>query len=838
MEYQDDDHHPSILVQLVGDFFPIFLSIFFIILVGYMAGRLNVLPTGRGRSVLASFIFNIALPAGILLNMISLKLTGLDRDQSNPLLRFVIGIMIVKTTLYVLVVGVGLFLVRNSTVSWAVVFLFALATVHSNDYGIGQCLLHVLFDNSTHGPARHYPMFMDVSMLLSYISFIPTTIFFLELKRNRDLSLKLGKSICYAFLRCLLRPIVLAVIIGVILRLALHVDSEKKSLLKGFMNWFGERTLNSLIVTIPPIYLVYTGLVLVGSVRQVINPKQVIAIITVAMLKLGFSPLMLKATQRISASNKTANSSLPIMFYLYGTLPTSPILVIIASQYDHMPQTFAMIVLATTACFAPISTLFLSLNYVTSNELFSKETAQLVDTVTKSVGCLTVALAVWTLLALILLQRYRRVMYRLLFAQLMCLIAYSVLTASIEIENLNNIELARLTALGKAIASCMFCVLGCTYLFILGITDRGNTVAIDLMHSTRTVLWYILICLITPVALLALTSLLPSLKDKEIRPYDYLWDLCDNISLDFVIAKVVILVGAVILSVLPMIFSFCTSEGVRRTLDRLRYEPIEETTDVSTGLRNFHRNKMGRNNSMEGDNVETLWELIEGDEKRFQMAGIMSIVMAMMSILVEAWNLVEKNESSKAESWKAFVGIVLMYQNLWLFVGLGMAVIFGTPISELRDRILNIKDDITQCLIREEEEIILPQLELLAPETVITCRRFLQYHMEACISSIGKSIEGTFGRTYDDVFTGEDFVTWLINVGLAEDRNEAVDYGSKLVLGRVVAHIDKGRSFYDRDFFYRFVRVTLPAVNANIETIEIRDQFHVSTNSRAIPDWF
>ena len=36
-------------------------------------------------------------------------------------------------------------------------------------------------------------------------------------------------------------------------------------------------------------------------------------------------------------------------------------------------------------------------------------------------------------------------------------------------------------------------------------------------------------------------------------------------------------------------------------------------------------------------------------------------------------------------------------------------------------------------------------------------------------------------RLFEDVFTGEDLVSWLINVGLVEDRSEGVEYGSKLV---------------------------------------------------------
>ena len=727
MEYHDDDedsHYPTILAELAGDFFPIFVYIFVVILVGYLAGRLSVLPTGRGRSVLASFIFNIALPAGILSNMITIKLKGLnDSDQSSNLPTFLGCVMIVKSLLYVLVLVVGLIIIRNSAVNWAVVVLFALATVHSNDYGIGQSMLHVLFDNSTLGPARDYPMYMDASIQISYLSFVPISIFFLELKRNRDLSLKWGKSIFYASLRCLLRPIIMAAIIGIILRLALRVDDDKNpKYLKPFMKWFGGRILVPFIATISPIYLIYTGVVLAGNVRQFIRPREVMAIIVVTILKLGFSPLMMKFISKIIfnvTTSDSSNNTLPVILNLYGTLPTSPILVIIASQYDLFPQIFAMVVLLTTLAFAPIATFFLALSYLDSADLYSAATVSVVNSVSEGIGCATVVLAVWMLFVLLLLQRYRKVMYRLLLAQILCLSCYCALTAAIKIEELKGDMKLKAVAFGKGIATCLFCVLGCTYMLILGIADKGSTDMIQLMHSARAWTWYVITCLVAPVLLLALTSL--PWEIKEPHSYDYVWDLCNNVSDFFVATKIIILVAALVLGMLPMFFSFCNSERMRRTLERLRYEPIlEETTELSRGLRNYHRSKMGRNNSLEASEASTMWEMTEADVQHFQAAGIMSIVMTMVTLLVESWSLFEEHGAAKEK----FVGLVVLYQNLWLFVGLGMAVTFGTPVGQLREKLVKLKEAVVYIFVRDDGELNLPQLERLPPETVLTLKSF------------------------------------------------------------------------------------------------------------------
>lgn len=59
-------------------------------------------------------------------------------------------------------------------------------------------------------------------------------------------------------------------------------------------------------------------------------------------------------------------------------------------------------------------------------------------------------------------------------------------------------------------------------------------------------------------------------------------------------------------------------------------------------------------------------------------------------------------------------------------------------------------------------------------------------------------------KTYRKVFLGKDFVDWLIMVGLAHDRSEALRYGRHLVDGRVMRHIRNEYHFHDQPFFYTF----------------------------------
>lgn len=57
---------------------------------------------------------------------------------------------------------------------------------------------------------------------------------------------------------------------------------------------------------------------------------------------------------------------------------------------------------------------------------------------------------------------------------------------------------------------------------------------------------------------------------------------------------------------------------------------------------------------------------------------------------------------------------------------------------------------------------------------------------------------------YRGVVLGTELVDWLILVGLARDRSEALRYGRRLVDGRLLRHVKSEHHFYDRPFFYTF----------------------------------
>ncbi|XP_074658846.1 lysosomal cholesterol signaling protein-like [Tubulanus polymorphus] len=101
------------------------------------------------------------------------------------------------------------------------------------------------------------------------------------------------------------------------------------------------------------------------------------------------------------------------------------------------------------------------------------------------------------------------------------------------------------------------------------------------------------------------------------------------------------------------------------------------------------------------------------------------------------------------------------------------------------------------------EEIHLPQEEDLDSEITQTRDQFKKYHLSNCQAEIVADKRYRF-RLYRNVFTGTDLVDWLLRVGLASGRMEAIAYGRRLLLSRVLHHVTREHLFYDLPYFYRF----------------------------------
>lgn len=88
-------------------------------------------------------------------------------------------------------------------------------------------------------------------------------------------------------------------------------------------------------------------------------------------------------------------------------------------------------------------------------------------------------------------------------------------------------------------------------------------------------------------------------------------------------------------------------------------------------------------------------------------------------------------------------------------------------------------------------------------KTKYICDQFVRHHLGNCKSAIG-SDRFAHSQLYREAFYGSTLVDWLLTVGLADDRREAVNYAGYLIDGGILHHINDVKRFYDRDIIYCF----------------------------------
>uniref|UniRef100_A0A8C6PZ94 G protein-coupled receptor 155a n=1 Tax=Nothobranchius furzeri TaxID=105023 RepID=A0A8C6PZ94_NOTFU len=102
-----------------------------------------------------------------------------------------------------------------------------------------------------------------------------------------------------------------------------------------------------------------------------------------------------------------------------------------------------------------------------------------------------------------------------------------------------------------------------------------------------------------------------------------------------------------------------------------------------------------------------------------------------------------------------------------------------------------------RCFGKKKEEQ--PQTDL--PDDIkMTCTQFTKYHKQQCFHDIVKKRRCGM-KTMADCFLGCELVDWLQQVGLAQDRGEALLYGTRLQQGGVLLHIKQEYSFEDTFLF-------------------------------------
>lgn len=172
---------------------------------------------------------------------------------------------------------------------------------------------------------------------------------------------------------------------------------------------------------------------------------------------------------------------------------------------------------------------------------------------------------------------------------------------------------------------------------------------------------------------------------------------------------------------------------------------------------------------------------------------ILLLCSMFVSFALTIWTLIMEGMS----------GIYVELSFLEAFLNFGQSIIvLACFISDAGELFIPLVT-IAKKLWYGADALHTPSWDDLSDDTKHVCEQFATYHLERCRKAIAKDKRWRI-KVYKKVFFGTQFVDYLIEVGLASDRIEAVKYGKRLIDGRIMRHINKCHHFADKKLLYTF----------------------------------
>ncbi|XP_026000079.1 integral membrane protein GPR155-like [Astatotilapia calliptera] len=190
--------------------------------------------------------------------------------------------------------------------------------------------------------------------------------------------------------------------------------------------------------------------------------------------------------------------------------------------------------------------------------------------------------------------------------------------------------------------------------------------------------------------------------------------------------------------------------------------------------------------------VEELQQVADRQVARHVLMCLLLTVSLLANLSSCVWLLFNHNPGRLYLELLFFCAVVNYGQGLLSFA------LFGLDKHLI---LLPVKKRLYSLWYGKQEEQ--PQSDL-SEEIRMTCTQFTKYHKQQCFHDIVKK-RRCGKKTMVDCFLGCELVEWLLQVGLAQDRGEAVLYGMRLQQGGVLQHIKQEYSFQDSPLYYRFM---------------------------------
>ncbi|XP_037705163.1 integral membrane protein GPR155 isoform X2 [Choloepus didactylus] len=800
--------------------FPALLECFGIVLCGYIAGRANVITSTQAKG-LGNFVCRFALPALLFKNMVVLNFSNVDWS-------FLFSILIAKASVFFIVCVLTL-LVASPDSRFSKAGLFPIFATQSNDFVLGYPIVEALYQTT-------YPEYLQYIYLVAPISLMmlnPIGFIFCEIQKWKDTqnaSQNKVKIVGLGLLRVLQNPIVFMVFIGIAFNFILDqkVPVYMENFLDGLANSFSGSA------------LFYLGLTIVGKIKKLKKSAFVVLILLITAKLLVLPLLCREMVELLDKDDSVVNhTSLSNYAFLYGVFPVAPGVAIFATQFNMEVEIITSGMVISTFVSAPI--VYVSAWLLTFPTMDPKPLAYAIQNVSFDISIISLVSLIWSLAVLLLSKKYKQLPH-MLTANL--LIAQSIVCAGMMIWNFVKEK----NFVGQILVFVLlYSSLYSTYLWtgllaislfllkkremmqipvgiiiisgwgipallvgVLLITGKHNGDSIDSaffygkeqMITTAVTLF----CSI----LIAGMSLMCMNRTTQAGRYEGFGQSqnhkaagAGNTAFEagntaFEESPVPVNEPELFTSSIPE-RSCCSCSMGNGELQCPSAEPGANPSTSRPGTPSFEKAEhcVSRCNSQSC--------ILAQEEEQYRQSGdpqltrhvllcLLLIIGLFANLSSCLWWLFSQEPGRLYVELQFFCAVFNFGQG---FISFG---IFGLdkhliilPFKRRLEFLWNNKET------AENRDSPVPE------EIKMTCKQFIHYHRDLCIQNIVKK-RRCGAKTSAGTFCGCDLVNWLIEVGLASDRGEAVIYGDRLVQGGVIQHITNEYEFRDEYLFYRFLQ--------------------------------
>ncbi|CAL1582310.1 unnamed protein product [Knipowitschia caucasica] len=783
----------------IDNLFPALLECFGIILCGYLAGKTNIITSTQAKG-LGNFVSKFALPALLFKNMVVL-------DFDNVIWPFLWSILIAKASVFAIVCLLTL-VVANPESRFSKAGLYSIFATQSNDFALGYPIVAALYKNT-------FPEYLQYIYLVAPVSLMilnPIGFGFCEIQKWKDQANHQQSKLVilgHVILQVMKNPIVFMVIIGIIAHFALHqrIPAFMAEFVDGLANSFGGAA------------LFYLGLSMVGHLGK-LTKSTVVTLILLITAKLLLLPLICKDMVELLDNSNTStlnHSSLSNYAFLYGGFPSAPSVAIYAVYYNAEVEVVTSGMVISTFLSAPI--MYVSAWLLTSSWMDPDVLRKSLQNVSFNISIVGLIVLVWTISVLFLSKKVKKLPHKfaanLFLAQFMTCLGMILWNYVVYSDNLMG-QVFTFTLLSISLYSTNVW----TGLIALSLVLLKKYEEVKVSSDILVIVGWGIPTFVTGVLLIS------GEKVPDTIDFAFFYGKPQIICSTVVAALSILLTGVSLV---------CISRGTwepkeERDSPSSEETPVEpETTSPSDSrccsgnsdraclicdsheatpqpmpdmVLNTNMNDASVSGQCETDCDPTQCLLIQQEEERLHFSDRQVarhlILCLLLTVCLFAnlssclWVLLNRVPGRLYLELQFFCAMANFGQGLLSFALFGLDKHF--IILPFKRRLFSLWNS------RRRPD----QLWTDLPEEIrMICTQFTKYHKEQCGYDIVRQ-RRCGKKTMVACFVGSELVDWLLQVGLALDRGEAVLYGTRLQSGGVLRHVNHQHSFQDSLLFYCF----------------------------------